>query len=50
VGLTVNPFKGGFVTENRPWPILEGTSAGFPPEPTLNLHDDKAYVFPTLPS
>jgi hypothetical protein len=38
------------VTENRPWPILEGTSAGFPPEPTLNLHDDKAYVFPTLPS
>jgi hypothetical protein len=50
VGLTVNPFKGGFVTENRPWPILEGTSAGFPPEPTLDLHDDKAHVFPTLPS
>jgi hypothetical protein len=49
VGLTVNPFKGGFVTENRPWPLLEGTSAGFPPEPTPQLHDE-ADIYPALPS
>lgn len=33
VGLSVNPFKGGFVTDNRPWPIIQGTSSGFPEEP-----------------
>jgi hypothetical protein len=47
VGLTVNPFKGGFVTDDRPWPIIEGTSAGFPLEPTPHHHDEDAYVVPT---
>jgi hypothetical protein len=50
VGLTVNPFKGGFVTDDRPWPIIERTSAGFPREPTPHLHDEDTYVFPTLRS
>lgn len=50
VGLSVNPFKGGFVTENRPWPILEGTSAGFPSEPKSHLYDDETYVWPAMPS
>jgi hypothetical protein len=48
IGLTVNPFKGGFVTDNRPWPIIEGTSAGFPSEPAPHLHDDQAYVVPAF--
>lgn len=34
IGLTVNPFKGGFVTDSHAWPIIEGTSARFPLEPT----------------
>jgi hypothetical protein len=50
VGLTVNPFKGGFVTDNRLWPIIEGTTAGFPLEPTPHLHDEDMYVLPTLRS
>ncbi len=50
VGLTVNPFKGGFVTDDRPWPIIEGTSAGFPLEPTPYLHEEDTYVLPTLRS
>jgi hypothetical protein len=48
VGLSVNPFKGGFVTDDRPWPILQGTSAGFPSEPTPQLHDDETYVRPAF--
>jgi hypothetical protein len=48
VGLTVNPFKGGFVTDNRPWPIIEGTSAGFPSEPAPHLHDAEANIVPAL--
>ena len=48
VGLSVNPFKGGFVTDDHPWPILEGTSAGFPSEPTPYLHDDETYVRPSF--
>jgi hypothetical protein len=50
VGLAVNPFKGGFVTDNRPWPIIEGTSTGFPLEPKPHLHDEEAYSLPTLRS
>jgi hypothetical protein len=50
VGLTVNPSKGGFVTDNRPWPILEGTWEGFPPEPTPHLRDDETDVFLSLTS
>jgi len=50
VGLAVNPFKGGFVTDNRPWPIIEGTSTGFPLEPTPHLHEEQEYVLPTLQS
>jgi hypothetical protein len=48
VGLTVNPFKGGFVTENCPWPIIEGTSAGFPLEPTPHPHGEGVYSGPSL--
>ena len=48
VGLTVNPFKGGFVTDNRPWPIIDGTSAGFPLEP--EPHIGEAFVVPILRS
>jgi hypothetical protein len=33
VGLSVNPYKGGFVTDGRPWPIIQETANGFPPEP-----------------
>jgi hypothetical protein len=50
VELAVNPFKGGFVTDNRPWPIIEGTSTGFPLEPMPHLHDEEAYSRPTLRS
>lgn len=48
VGLSVNPYKGGFVTDNRPWPILQGTSAGFPSEPKPHLHNDETYVRPAF--
>ncbi len=50
VGLSVNPFKGGFVTDNRPWPIIQGTSEGFPFEPKPHFDDDEADVRPTFPS
>jgi hypothetical protein len=48
VGLTVNPFKGGFVTENCPWPIIDGTSAGFPLEPIPRQHNEEVYSGPSL--
>jgi hypothetical protein len=50
VGLAVNPFKGGFVTDNRPWPIIDVTSSGFPLEPMPHLHDEEAYILPPLQS
>jgi len=50
VGLTVNPFKGGFVTENRPWPIIDGTAAGFPLEPQPYPYDAEAHIVPTFQS
>ena len=50
VGLAVNPFKGGFVTDDCPWPIIEGTSAGFPLEPMPHLRDEDAYPHPRLQS
>lgn len=39
VGLAVNPYKGGFVTDNRPWPIIQDTAAGFPLEPVPHGSD-----------
>jgi hypothetical protein len=39
VGLSVNPLKGGFVTEGRPWPIIQNTSTGFPAEPVPYAND-----------
>jgi hypothetical protein len=37
VGLQVNPAKGGFVTQDRPWPIIQDTSRGFPAEPVPHV-------------
>jgi len=38
VGLTVNPYKGGFVTDDWPWPIIQTTGDGFPSEPVPHLN------------
>ncbi|MFC4172924.1 hypothetical protein ACFOYU_12770 [Microvirga sp. GCM10011540] len=46
VGLSVNPFKGGFVTDDRPWPIIQETAAGFPPEPVPYVSDQGEVLLP----
>jgi hypothetical protein len=48
VGLGVNPFKGGFVTDDRPWPIIQDTSKGFPSEPIPYVNDQGQRLVLTL--